>query len=821
MIKPEMLQKGDMMNNFNIEKLNELIVNYKKDFDSFIDDEIYKWEAIKYFKSNWDLNVDDIELANMIKNSFKKAGNILTSYNYYPLRMIVQFANKEPQIVREMFDKLYNEKIDLYDRISFFVNKSQEFIEKYFSGKNHFQNMHAISTYLGFMYPDKYYVYKALVDKKALKYIDIEINDSDRIKTLINYFNVSDDLYNYLKEDLELINLINNKLNDECYKDDNNHIMIWDILYYAGKKYLDEETKKELCWLYSPGENASKWEECINEGVMLLGFDELGNLKQYENSSELNEALKDIYNKDNPMNDKCACDDFVNRMNIGDIIIAKVGSKGLLGYGVVESDYFFDDKRENYKHVRKVKWIKTGRWVNTIVGNALKTLTEISQYKGYPEQLLDIINGDGKNMNKNYYCLVSNPKIWSFSSIKIGDSIEYTSINDEGHKRRIYKNFVDIKKGDIVIAYESAPTKEIIGFYTVEEELKDNKVKFKKTEQLANTIPYSQLLENEFLAESELLSNRFQGSLFKLTSEEFEIINDMIREVNPLIEKTYEKYSMSDFYNDVYISEEKYNEITSVLNRKKNIILQGAPGVGKTFMAKRLAYSIIGEKNIDRVKMIQFHQNYSYEDFIEGIRPDADGKFMLEKGIFYNYCKKAESDPNHNYYLIIDEINRGNLSKIFGELLMLIENDKRGEQLTLSYSKMTFTVPENLYIIGMMNTADRSLAIMDYALRRRFSFIDVEPAFDNKNFKKYQTKLNNEYFNKIIDKIKKLNIDIKEDSSLGEGFMIGHSYFCNLENPTNEEIRNIIKFEIIPMLKEYWFDEENKVREYKDYLLGD
>jgi 5-methylcytosine-specific restriction protein B len=298
----------------------------------------------------------------------------------------------------------------------------------------------------------------------------------------------------------------------------------------------------------------------------------------------------------------------------------------------------------------------------------------------------------------------------------------------------------------------------------------------------------------------------------------------MIRENNPIEKEVYPTYTREDFLNEVYISEQKYNEISELLVRKMNIILQGAPGVGKTFMAKRLAYSLIGEKNPNRVESIQFHQSYSYEDFIEGYKPKGTG-FDLEKGIFYTFCKKAENDPENNYYLIIDEINRGNLSKIFGELLMLIEDDKRGEQLTLAYSKNKFSVPKNLYIIGMMNTADRSLALMDYALRRRFSFVEVLPAFGNDGFIEYQKNINNQYFNKVISKINDLNKEISSDISLGDGFMIGHSYFCK-KNPKdnswvlNEETyKDIINFEIKPILDEYWFDDKKKANQKIDELL--
>ena len=294
---------------------------------------------------------------------------------------------------------------------------------------------------------------------------------------------------------------------------------------------------------------------------------------------------------------------------------------------------------------------------------------------------------------------------------------------------------------------------------------------------------------------------------------------DELDDVDTQPEVDYPEYSSADFLSDVYMSEQDYETLVNVLKMKKNIILQGAPGVGKTFTAKRLAYSIIGSKNPDRVQMIQFHQSYSYEDFIEGYRPTENG-FTIKKGSFYKFCKLAEDDDENDYFFIIDEINRGNLSKIFGELFMLIEKDKRGIELQLLYSDENFSVPPNVYIIGMMNTADRSLAMLDYALRRRFSFFTMKPGFNTIGFQTYQDSLKSDAFKKLISCIKQLNSKIAADISLGEGFCIGHSYFCGLtaKTATVQTLTSIIEYELIPLLKEYWFDEPEKIIDWSDRL---
>lgn len=396
----------------------------------------------------------------------------------------------------------------------------------------------------------------------------------------------------------------------------------------------------------------------------------------------------------------------------------------------------------------------------------------------------------------NYWWLSINPKVLRFKDLEAGDYFYYTALNEDGTPRTLYKNFVEIKKDDLVIVYETEPTNEVIGLCQAIEEINNNEVMFKKIEGLTDTLTRYSIESNIELANLEVLRYT-QGTLFKLAQKEYEVLYNMIRELNPKKQyRYYENYTKDDFLNEVYFDEKEYNELYTLILKRKNVILQGAPGVGKTFVAKKMIYSILGSKDEDKILSIQFHEQYSNDEFIEGYRPNDIGIYKYKIGCFKRICNKARNDPNNKYFVLIDEINRGNITKIFGESFSLIEIDKRGKEnyIELACSRERFYVPENIYIIGTMNNFSDELLITDLALRRRFCFYTINPAFENEKFKILCSQ--NPLLSKVIDEI----IDINK--TLNDDIKIGHSYFCK---PMDEDdIKMTIRYNIEPLIKQYY-----------------
>ena len=793
---------------FDQYRLKDVLVQYKQNFvASQWGNEKYKWEAVKWFQDNWDVNAPDF--AEMLNRSLDKTFNLLASNNNFPKGMIVGFAKSAPEEVRAMFIALFDESKDVFERLDAFKMQSSILLEKYGNGAaQHYQYENAISTYLWLRYPDKYYIYKF----GEVKTVASELESDYRFKkgayadNIRNFLKLYDEISAALKEDTELVNLFQSQLTDTCYPDPELKTLTIDVGFYISRYYSEKDSAPDTTSWYGadfdPGLSVEDWSKLLkDETVFTTGALEImKRMKDYGGMASCTQLAvkygetKNFYNSGSVALARRVCEATGVNPNTRD--------DGSTQWWTILYTGRDAEKDEDGSFVWKLR-------------DELSAALDKADLSGIE---LYVAAAPGEQ-DRGYWWLNANPKIWSFADIAVGEVQSYTLYNENGNKRRIFQNFLDAKAGDMIIGYESNPVKQIVAIGRVSAEQDGEKLFFEKVEGLTSPIDYATLKGCPELERMEYFQNP-QGSLFKLTRGEYDFILDMIREENPVAtEASIDAYTKGDFLDEVYMTEKRYENLVAVLRNKKNIILQGAPGVGKTFAARRLAWSMMGEKDDSRIEFVQFHQNYSYEDFMMGYKPVEDG-FELKYGIFYRFCQKAANQPDKEFFFIIDEINRGNMSKIFGELLMLIEKDYRGTKATLAYNGLSFSVPKNLYIIGMMNTADRSLAMIDYALRRRFSFFEVEPGFDSEGFIHYQNGLNNETLNELVNKVKDLNREISLDKSLGKGFCIGHSYFCGRDVCTEEWLHSIVDYDILPMLSEYWFDDANKLQRWENILQG-
>lgn len=797
----------------NKEKLRRAIEDYKKDFGERFKDEKYKWEAVKYFQDNWDIDAENFSA--MLKNALSKTENLLVSSRWLPKNMIEQFATEEPETVRKMFIELFDEEQDIYVRIDAFKNKSNELLLKYGNGaSNHYQDEHAISVYLRHYYPDRYYIYKFGEMKKVASVIDADytFKKGDYENNFKNGQKMYEEIRLELLNDSELADMLFAELSDDCYQDRGLNILAGDVGFYIDKFYSEKPIEPEAV------DNESDAQVLLKKKYQWVNF-----------YSELADALLPY------KNDRQAL------MSILKKIYSEIGmnypfkERGETDYDDICPFTTFSAFNKGIKDKNRIALLK--EFANHF---SLKEDVPL-EFDGIPVTM---------NLSSSFFAYKENRGEYDIDNLwtLFEKALSYSKDNSETNRAEFINAY------DTVIKQKQVKWNITMGLYWIRPNTFINLDSTNRAfvQNSANlTDDFAEIFKNldngvpsgeEYIsmceqANAELSSGNYDYNNFPelscaaWTNLKNDSDADAAEPDEDTTENENEAYTRDDFLNDVFIDVDEYNRLVGLLEMKYNVILQGAPGVGKTYAAKRLAYSIMGEKDENRIKFVQFHQSYSYEDFIQGYRPnDNDNRFVLKNGVFYDFCHRAENDIDRPYFFIIDEINRGNLSKILGELMMLIEKDHRGERLNLLYSNEEFCVPKNIRIIGMMNTADRSLAMMDYALRRRFAFYSFKPAFENndnnennenngnndkngnKKFEAYINSKHNDKFKALINAVKELNKEIADDDNLGEGFKIGHSYFCTDEDITDEWINDVIEYEIKPLISEYWFDEPKKVK---------
>jgi len=579
----------------------------------------------------------------------------------------------------------------------------------------------------------------------------------------------------------------------------------------------------------------SDWEKFASEKTVGCGWGMVGDIDQV-NESELKRLVKQAHADGEKISVKTYQDLlYIRDMPIDAVVIATDEKKQLVkAVGRVTGPYSFVDD-DPLAHRRPVEWIE-------IKDREADKQTGIRRIAPASEELIAIVEEVGVNTEKKFWALSlgDDESCWTeFQSNNYVGSDFYregsgqiflenvSGLSEDEIANRMRQEDPDGSKpgaaaaalfqfadgvsiGDIIIVKQGSHRVmglcEVTGDYQCDE---------------ANTAsPHQRPVR--------WLSALSFESAWPPASGIFSDVSEAAKELEKMIGQSPEADALRDsldieavispaqsIADNSFLDISEADEILLLLESKRNLILQGAPGTGKTYLARQIAKRLTSrEADADQQwTLVQFHQSYGYEDFIEGYRPDSDGKFRIKDGVFKLFCRRAASDPSAKYVFVIDEINRGNLSRIFGELMVLLEHDKRGPEfsMNLAYSGEDgggFYVPKNVFILGLMNTADRSLAVVDYALRRRFAFYALTPRYKAKDFKDHLVSkgVSEKCIERISSTMTELNAAIAESRALGPGFVIGHSFFCPRESSIadgDQWIARVMQYEIKPLLEEY------------------
>ena len=810
----------------DIAKLQDEIASYKKDFQRIVKDENYKWEAVKCFKDNFRIDAEDFP--EMLERALEKSGNLLSRMNYYAKGVILEIAHYDPEYTRTMFQNLFDESEPVLNRMKQFEDDAEIYFT-FGKGQNTYQGSNTTSVYLFFNDPEKYYIYMSMKFEYCARQLGYDnIPKGGSMERVQAYFDMSDQIWEYVKTDHELIQLNRSRITPDCYEDLQNHILAEDLVYFINWSYKNAHMKKENnayegYWPsvddYDPGLTAEQYETvfCDEKIVRRNWLDTLYYLYKMDGEGTCKQISVKYGNTYGHYNS--------NAISVAKKVWAATDCSLFTG----------DDGRERYWPVLFVGKDATGvdgAWIwklRTPVKEAIKSMEEKGLLE-FNKNLVDFPKnmilygppGTGKTYHTVMYAV----------AIIEGRNLEDVMAEDYPDVKARYDEYIDKEQIAFTTFHQSYGYEEFIEGIkplmdeSTEEDGSDVKYTvengvFKRfCEQAMTPVQVSQAVGDSFgfnknpvvwkvsldgtgdnPIREECLSNghiRIGWDAYgeNITDEtDFSIDKGKVV-LNAFINKmrvgdvVFSCYSAStiDAIGVVTGEYEWHSEYDRLCRLRK-----------VKWLAKGLRYNVVEMNGGASMTLATVYKlNVSMADVFR-ILDEVSAKE-----------EKTELIPNQERYVfIIDEINRGNISKIFGELITLIESSKRIGQmeelkLMLPYSKKAFGVPNNVYIIGTMNTADRSIALMDTALRRRFHFVEMQPDPD------VLADIDVEGIN-ISEMLRVMNkrIEILCDRE----HTIGHSYFMPLQDtPTLDCLAGIFKNSIVPLLQEYFFDDYEKIR---------